>query len=158
MSEAGKKTSCGKRITPFGAVEDPTIPLSLKGKKVLRIDTLTCLKELWGENILLSRKHLYKMVSGNATDAEFQKLVASYYRRFAAFANYCDRVYLFEDQGTPLTTRIIKPCREKIEAHMERCVSKCEIYQGKYLGSNKDYAYFEFATDNIPNMEGGEVL
>ena len=87
-------TASGKRTTPFGAVENPGLLLNLPDKVILRVDTLACLKEMWGENILMARQHLYELVAGTVSDSDFQELITSYYKRYAAFANYVDEKYL----------------------------------------------------------------
>mgnify|MGYP000599325118 CR=1 FL=1 len=83
-------TASGKRTTPFGAVENPGLLLNLPDKVILRVDTLACLKEMWGENILMARQHLYELVAGTVSDSDFQELITSYYKRYAAFANYVE--------------------------------------------------------------------
>lgn len=65
-------TVSGKRITPFGAMENPELLLNLPDKIILRVDTLSCLKELWGDNILMARQHLYELVAGTVSDEDFR--------------------------------------------------------------------------------------
>lgn len=137
-------TASGVRITPFGAEENPDLLETLPETGVVRIDTLTCLEQLWGANILMSRQHLYELVSGDVTDEEFRLLISSYYKRFAAFANYVDEKYLFEDESVPLLIRIIKPVREMIDAYSESLIARSKQWGGKYLGKHCDYLYFLF--------------
>jgi len=146
-------TQYGKLITPFGAVEDPSVPQMKKGDIVLKIDTLKCLKDLWGANILTARQHVYKLVAGTVSDDEFQQLLVSYYRRYQAFANYVDEKYLFEEKDTPLVVRIIKPVRAAIDAYEHRLIVQCSQCGGTYLGNSHDYAYFSFKHENLPEFE-----
>lgn len=146
-------TASGKRITPFGAVENPTLLQNLPDKTILRVDTLACLKELWGDNILMARQHLYELVSGTVSDRDFQELITSYYKRYSAFANYVDEKYLFGERTLPLVVRIIQPAREAIQDYEQCLIAISRQAGGKYLGSHQDYAYFAFRTDYFPKFE-----
>lgn len=143
----------GQRTTPFGAQENPNLLLSLPDKIILRVDTLSCLKELWGENILMSRLHLYKLVAGTVTDVEFQGLITSYYRRYSAFANYVDDKYYFGEKSLSLVSRIIDPARDVIRNYEQRVIAISRQYGGEYLGNHQDYAYFAFRNEHLPEFE-----
>lgn len=145
----------GRQTTPFGAVEDPSLLQGLPEKGVLRVDTLSCLKEIWGDNILMGRQHLYRLVSGKVSDAEFQELLVSYYKRYSAFANYVDEKYLFGDTNIPLVTRIIKPAREAIGEYTKTVMRVGRIYSGTYLGNHQDFVYLAFTSDLLPEFDGG---
>ena len=130
-------TASGKRTTPFGAVENPGLLLNHPDKVILRVDTLACLKEMWGENILMARQHLYELVAGTVSDSDFQELITSYYKRYAAFANY-----------------VIGPARDCIKQYEERLIAQCQMRRGRYIGSHQDFAYFAFNTaDHLPEFE-----
>ena len=143
----------GKRITPFGATENPELLLNLPDKIILRVDTLACLKELWGDNILMARQHLYELVAGTVSDADFQGLITSYYKRYAAFANYVDEKYLFGEQSLPLVVRIIEPARTVIHEYEQRVRAISQQYGGQYLGNHQDFAYFAFKSTYLPEFE-----
>ena len=144
----------GKRTTPFGAQEDPTILQKLPNKIVVRVDTLACLKSLWGANILMARQHLYEMVSGTVSDEDFRDLITSYYKRYSAFANYVDEKYLFEDQDIPLLVRVINPAREAIKEYEKRIIAITRSHRGEFLGNDKDYVYVAFTHEGqVPNFE-----
>ena len=145
-------TVSGIQITPFGAVENPILLKNLPDKDVYKVDALACLQELWGENILMARQHLYELVSGVTSDEEFQELISSYYKRYAAFANYVDDKYLFGDENVPLIMRIIAPARVLIKENMEGIIRLCKIYGGKYLGVHKDYVYVQLSDENPPTI------
>lgn len=146
-------TASGKRTTPFGATEHPDLLQHLPDKLVLRVDTLSCLKELWGDNILMARQHLYELVAGTVSDLDFQELIISYYKRYAAFANYVDEKYLFGEKTQPLVVRIIEPARDVIKDYEQRLIAISRQYGGEYLGSHQDYAYFAFRTEYMPKFE-----
>lgn len=147
-------TASGKRTTPFGAVENLGLLLNLPDKVILRVDTLACLKEMWGENILMARQHLYELVAGTVSDSDFQELITSYYKRYAAFANYVDEKYLFGEQQLPLVFRIIGPARDCIKQYEERLIAQCQMRRGRYIGSHQDFAYFAFNTaGHLPEFE-----
>lgn len=146
-------TAFGKQTTPFGAMEYPGLLLNLPNKIVLRVDTLSCLKELWGDNILMARQHLYELVAGTVSDEGFQRLITSYYKRYSAFANYVDEKYLFGEKGLPLVVRIIQPAREAIKNYEQRLIAISRQYGGEYLGNHQDYSYFAFKTEFLPEFE-----
>lgn len=117
------------------------------------------LKSMFGDSILMSREHLYKLVSGPDSDELFRSLLTSYYKRYYAFANYVDNQYVFEDQSVPLVVRIIQPVRNQIDECAASAKRLCQIYGGKHLGNDKDYSYFWFDnTDLLPSIEGGRLL
>lgn len=146
-------TTASGRQTPFGATENPGLLLSLPDKIVLRVDTLSCLKELWGDNILMARQHLYELVAGTVPDVDFQGLITSYYKRYSAFANYVDEKYLFGEKSLPLVVRIIEPARTTIREYEQRLIAISRQYGGEYLGNHQDYAYFSFRTEFLPEFE-----
>lgn len=153
-------TVSGKRMTPFGAVEDPEVLTHLPGSNVVRVDALCCLREMWGDNILMSRQHLYEIVSGDVCDKTFQELISSYYRRYAAFANYADEKYLFESATTPFVTRLIAPARKAIDARAASAHSLLMSFGYTYLGTHQDYWYYQCPehTSVIPALEGVERI
>lgn len=151
-------TVSGKRITPFGATENPDLLRNLSDKIILRVDTLACLKNLWGNNILMARQHLYELVAGTVSDKEFQILITSYYKRYSAFANYVDEKYLFEEKSLPLISRIIGPVRETIQQYEQRVIAISKQYSGTYLGNHQDYAYFSFKTEFLPEFDESSRL
>ena len=146
-------TASGKRTTPFGAVENPELLLNLPDKVILRVDTLSCLKELWGDNILMARQHLYELVAGTVSDEAFQGLITSYYKRYSAFANYVDEKYLFGEKSLPLVVRIIEPARAAIKEYEQRLIAISRQYGGQYLGNHQDFAYFAFKHTSLPEFE-----
>ena len=148
----------GIRTTPFGAREDPTLLTRKKYKTVCRVDTLACLKEIWGENILSARQHLYELVSGTVSDEDFQALITSYYKRYSAFANYVDEKYLFESKDIPLLARIIQPARERIRTYEFHLLDMCKGYRVHYIGNHQDYAFFEVRGDHIPPFEESKII
>lgn len=143
-------TASGIRITPFGATENPALVRQLPSDGVVCVDTLARLKDLWGANILSSRQHLYRMVSGDVSDEVFSSLLVSYYKRFSAFANYVDEAYLFEDRNLPLVQRIMGPARAAIREYEAQLKHTCNTYCGEYLGNHQDYAYFRFRGEIPP--------
>lgn len=151
-------TVFGPRTTPFGAVEHPRLLLNLPNKVVLRVDHLTSLKEIWGEDILTSRQQLYALVAGTISDSGYQDLISSYYVQYSAFANYVDEKYFFEDQSLPLLSRIIEPARSVIQDYAERVEQVCRRYGGKLLGTHQDYSYYVFPSETLPELEGSERI
>lgn len=146
-------TVSGKRTTPFGAKENQDLLNDLPDRVVLRVDTLSCLKEMWGDNILMARQHLYELVAGTVSDSDFQVLITSYYKRYSAFANYVDEKYLFGEKSLPLVVRIIEPARTAIAEYEQRLIAISRQYGGHYLGNHQDYAYFAFKNDYLPEFE-----
>lgn len=151
-------TVSGQRTTPFGAVENPELLNRLPNKVVLRVDTLVGLKEVWGDNILMARQHLYELVAGTIADTAYQDLIISYYKRYSAFANFVDEKYLFEEKDRPLVARIIEPARQEIKRYSDYAVAVCKLYGGQYLGSHQDYAFFAFPSEKLPELEGSTRL
>lgn len=152
-------TVSGKQMTPFGAVKDPLLLERLPQTNVLRVDTLHALKDLWGMGIVSSREHLYRLVSGEISDSDFQELISSYYKRYAAFANYIDAAYLFGNRSESFVTRIILPVRKHLAAHVACVTKQCHRHSGTLLGMHEDYLYFSFPEHaKLPTLEGGERI
>jgi hypothetical protein len=143
----------GKRTTPFGAIENPNLVSTLPAKGVLRVDSLACLKTIWGDNILMSRQHLYEIVSGTVSDEVLRKLLVSYYNRYAAFANYVDSKFFFEEQNESFLRRIIRPARALIDEYAQSAIARSKWYRGTYLGTHCDYLYFLFQGETTPDFE-----
>lgn len=144
--------------TPFGAVEDYSLLQSLPGKSVTRVDMLSTLENIWGENILEQRDKLYKIVSGACSDDEYRELITEFYLNYPAFSNFVDEVYLFEDRNIPLVTRIVQPARERIEEYKETIQLQCRSYSGEVLGEHQDALYISFTGPIRPTYERSEEL
>lgn len=141
-------------LTPFGAVEDYHLLGVLPKSNVTLVDTLTALKDVWGENILEQREKLYQIVSGACSDEVFRKLITEFYITYPAFSNYVDEVYLFEDQNVALVTRIIQPIRARIEDFKEEIRKHCKLYVGEFLGEHQDYVFVSFNGEPRPHYDG----
>lgn len=140
--------------TRFGMPKTLNISLYQKPiaeKTILRVDLLECLKTLWGEGLLLGREYAYILVSGDGVDdAHYREILTSCYKRFAAFANYCDECYFFGDQTLSLHERFLSPVKELIEN--ERSILSS---YGKVLGESEGYMYLAFPKDEYPkNLKG----
>ncbi len=147
-------TLCGRRITPFGAVENPALLETLGDyDHVYRMDLLDALRPIWGESITKYRSQLYKLVSGTCSDTELQQYLRFYYLRFPAFTNFMTREYYFGNQNKPLLRRIIEPARERISNY----VAELEERGINVLGQHMDYLYFT-AEGNPPALKGVETV
>lgn len=131
-------------VTRFGAIEtsSPTLyKTPIVGKRIYEIDTLVALKDIWGENVLQSRKNTYKLVSGQCSDEEYRLLLRSYYRKYAAFTNYVNNAFLFGDRAVPEIERLVVPARGVIDRYTEYVISELENISAKYLMRTHDYVY-----------------
>lgn len=148
-------------MTRFGVSESPLkyhFDQPLEGRHILRVDTLAVLKQVWGENILMSRDPVYSLVSCNVDDDTYRNILTSYYYRFAAFANYVDEKYLFAGDDTPLITRLIKPVRELIDDYTIAVTKRVQERNGSLLLRSHDYLYFEFKTAKYPVVDEGKII
>ena len=145
-------------MTPFGSVEDCNLLNTLPENNVTRVDTLSALEGIWGENILEQREKLYKIVSGTCSDEEFRSLITEFYTTYAAFSNFVDEVYLFEDHNIPLVTRIIQPARNRINAMKSMIQTQCRTYSGQIHGEHQDYVYISFTGPLRPKYERSEEI
>lgn len=141
-------------LTPFGAVEDCNLLGVLPTSNVTLVDTLTVLKDIWGENILEQREKLYQIVSGACSDEVFRELITEFYITYPAFSNYVDEVYLFEDQNVALVSRIIQPIRARIEDYKAAIHKHCKLYTGEFLGEHQDYVFVSFSGELRPHYDG----
>lgn len=132
-------------VTRFGALEmsEPELyHTPIKDKSVYRIDTLACLREVWGYNILASRDITYKMISGSCTDDELSKIMVSYYDRFSGFRDYVNQKYLFEDNSAGLIFRVVGPIRNYIDTYTKDVLHKLSDISAKVVMRTHDYVYF----------------
>lgn len=136
-----------EKITPFGSIET-TLPklyetcpyVNNNLITIIRIDLLACLKEIWGENILLSRNTLYNFISGKGTDEDLRHNMKALAMSYTAFVNYCDRQYMDDDHGRTFLDKVLTPVRERIENYYQQIVITKE---GKYkiLMRTHEYVY-----------------
>lgn len=143
-------------ITPFGMKEiDLLNPYEngVKDKFIVKVDLLLTLRDLWGDNIMGHRTQLYKILSGTLEDSEaYGELLASFYKRFAAFANYCDGQYFFGDNTQPILMRIVNPALDVVQKYEQDLINRYQGGGSKYLVTTHGYAYFSFSYQ--PDLEG----
>lgn len=148
--------------TPLGAlILEPRSDLydnPLEGKKIVRVDALICIKKFWGRNILFDRELVFRLVSGDCDDRLYRKTLKSVYKRFRDFADYADDKLIFGDPKESDITKIIKPVRTAINEQIQNTERLLSAAGGKFLVCSKDYVYFAFLHDNIPQLEGMKVI
>lgn len=131
-------------VTRFGAIETSNPNLyrtPIKGKRIYELDTLVVLKEIWGDNILQSRRNTYKIVSGKCSDIEYRQLLQSYYRKYAAFTNYVNNAFLFGDRTVPEIRRLVLPARDLVDNYASMLMEEIANRSMKFLMRTHDYIY-----------------
>lgn len=142
--------------TRFGMPK--TAPISLyqmpiPGKVILKIDLLDVLRQKWGDNMMQGREYAYKLVSGEGVnDNQYRYILTSCYKRFAAFANYCDECYYFGDYHKSLHARFLAPVKEMIQNRRDEL---CAL--GRFLAEDSGYIYLGFNPDKVPTDIQGVV-
>ena len=130
--------------TRFGMPKTLNISLyqrPIEGKTIVKVDLLNSLSDKWGENMLRDRRRVYQLVSGDGvSDHDYRRILTSFYKRFAAFANYCDDCYYFGDVSKSLHARFLEPIHEYLNT--EREIFHC--YGGRFLAESEGYMYFAF--------------
>ena len=141
--------------TRFGMPKTLNISLYQKpiaGKTIVKIDLLQCLADIWGDNVLFDRKRVYQLVSGDGISTkDYKRILTSFYKRFAAFANYCDDCYYFGDLSKPLHARFLEPLTQRISTEREIVHS----YGGKFLAESEGYMYVAFPKRSQPTSMKG---
>ena len=140
--------------TRFGMLKTLNISLyqrPVPNKVILKVDLLDCLKSVWGNGMLLGRQYAYTLLSGDGVDDDtYRDILTSCYKRFAAFANYCDECYYFGDQTQPLHERFLKGVTELVDKERE-IVSG----YGRVLAESEGYLYLAFSQGQVPqNLKG----
>lgn len=137
-----------KTVTRFGSrkllspINPYDKPLSVK-KVLVKIDMLECMRDVWGYSILLARDNIYRLVSGDTDDESFRKIIASYYRTHAAFANYIDMLAMFESQDIPFIMRFVTNVRAQLDTYGAVVDGVINTYTGsKLLLENEEYRYY----------------
>ena len=149
-----------QRETRFGAIETshPTLYKNpIPGKKIYEVDMLECLKEIWGDNILLARSLTYKLVSGSCSDDEYRALLSSYYRKYAAFTNYVNSALLFGDRSVPKITKLVVPARTLINSYTDKALIQIKDSGAKFLMRTHDYVYCSFPEQSCAVLSIGGV-
>lgn len=149
-------TQSGTETTRFGAIEShlrESMETPVKGRIIVRVDTLVPLKELWGVNILMARDPVYSLVSGNVSDEKYRDILTSYYTRFYSFANYVDEKFLFEPDDIPLIRRLVEPVRKIIDTYAQNIVQVMTKNNGTLVLRSHDYLYFYFKRESVPRVE-----
>ena len=92
------QTQVEESVTRFGTIATNCKNLyetPIKGKTNYRVDLLEALVDMWGSNVLMSRDLTYCLVSGSCTDDKYRSVIKSYYRKFIAFGNYINHIFIF---------------------------------------------------------------
>lgn len=123
------------------------------GKVIVKVDLLDCLREIWGNGMLMGRQYAYTLLSGDGvTDDTYREILTSCYERFAAFANYCDECYYFGDQTLPLHERFLKRATELVDKQREIASG-----YGRVLAESEGYLYLAFPSGQVPTDMKGVV-
>lgn len=148
--------------TTFGAMEIscPQIyETAIKGKVIVRIDLLECLRPIWGDDCQIYRCLLYKLVSGSCSEEEHKMLFASFYRRYKYITKYVNNLYNYGEKEIPIIRRALNPIRERITEYRESMLEEFNNAGGKYLVSTHDYVYFAFVPGvEIPDIKGVKII
>lgn len=120
---------------------------ALTNKKVLvRIDMLECLRDIWGYSILLSRDNIYRLISGDTDDDTYRRMLCSYYKTHAAFANYVDMIHVFGRRDIPFIARFVEDTRRILNEYGIKVSSVVNTYAGsKFLLETEEYRYYAIA-------------
>lgn len=128
-------------------------------RNIYRIDLLYALRDYWGESIVVSRDNIYKLVSGDTTDVDYRKLIATYYRTHAAFACYVDEIYMFGDSRRPFITQFVESVRGILNTELELKRRAYVSSSGKELLLSKEYLYFSMPLSfKSVDMKGIKVI
>lgn len=149
--------------TTFGAVEISCPNLydkPIEGMRILRVDLLECLREDFGDNCMLYRDLVYKLVSGSCKDQkEHIEIFASAYRRFHKFALYVNQIYYYGETNIPIIPRVLSPVRDSIDSYRKEVTEELTLEGGKYLTHTNDYLYYGFkGSGDIPTLKGASVI
>lgn len=129
----------------------------ISGKVILRVDTLECLRGIFGDSCFIYRDSLYNLLSGNSTD--INRVFASYYRRYVGLTNYVNNEFSFGDDESPLLNRVIESLRDKIDSYRNDVFELLNNRGGKYLVTTHDYIYFAFKdTAKLPEIKGVFII
>ena len=112
-------------------------------KNLVRVDMLECLRNIWGDSILLNRENIYRLVSGDADDATYIKTLSRYYLSHAAFANYVSSIMLYGNRNEPFITRFTQETRKYLDSYVNKVDSEVFKYGGsKFLLHDHEYRYY----------------
>lgn len=143
-------------VTRFGMLKTLNISLYQKpvpNKTIVKVDLLNCLRSIWGDGMLMGRQYAYQLLSGDGVDDDtYRNILTSCYKRFVAFANYCDECYYFGDQTLPLHERFLKEATELVE-HERQVLSG----YGRVLAESEGYLYLAFPKGQVPTRLKGVV-
>lgn len=144
--------------TRFGAVEVTTPRIyeePIAGKFIVRVDTLTVLKERIGEACFAYRELVYAIVAGTDSPYDYRKLFASFYKKYPEFRGYVNDLYFYGDTSIPIIDRVVDKLRELITGYRDSVASCFDGAGGKYLLYTHDFIYYAFRNkDVIPKREG----
>lgn len=131
----------------------------MKGKVVIRIDTLSILKDVVGEEIYKDRNKLYKLLSASGvTNRVYQILFERAYLDSERFRFYVDGQFLFKSPEENLLSVVIAPLREKVDKYQVELFNRLTSSGFKYLMSTHDYVYYATSKAPIPELEGLTVI
>lgn len=117
-------------------------PLTNK-KELVVIDMLECMRNIWGDSILLSRDNVYALVSGDVDMERYRKIICTYYKTHSAFACYVDRIMIFGQRQIPFINRFAPEVRSYLNAYKDEVDAIVHTYTGsKFLLEDKEYRYY----------------
>ena len=148
--------------TNFGAIEI-TCPqiyeTAIKGKVIVRIDLLECLRPIWGDDCQICRGLLYQLVSGSCPDDVHKKLFASFYRKYKNITIYVNNHYNYGETTIPIVERTLHPIRNIINSYKDDIDEMMSSSGGKYLTTTHDYIYYAFVPGSeLPDIKGAKII
>ena len=148
--------------TRFGVPEVSNAEIyenSIPNKIILKCDCLDCLRKYFDDSVYIYRDVLYDMISGNTSDLDCQRVLATLYKRHKSVTAFVNELYTFGDNGVPLVNRCLAPLRDKVNAYRKSLHDNLKSSGGKYLVESKYIMYYAFSSNgSVPEIEGASII
>lgn len=143
-----------KLLAPANPYE---VSLNRADKVIAKVDLLECLKDVWGETILLNRDNIYKIVSGDTTDEQYVELLCAYYKTHAAFANYVDLITFFGRRDVEFINSFVQRTRQLLNDYADKVEEV--MAHSKFLLETNEYRYYAIYKElDISELEGVTII
>lgn len=130
----------------------------MKGKIVIRIDTLRILKGILDDELLLDRAKLYRLISASGmSNRVYQKLFEQAYTTYPKFQFHVDSHYLFKKPEQNLISAVIEPLRSRINNYQISIDTHLRNNGFKHVMTSHDYVYYATTAAQLPEYEGMTV-
>lgn len=130
----------------------------ISGRKLARVDTLYCLKDIFGVVVHMHRNYLYRILAGTLPDTDIKRALCMFYRTIPAFRRLVNDMYYY-GENTDLFDSVLKHILTVYHSRVEQLLNTYQECHAKELMHTHGYVYYSLhKVTSLPETEGVRII